>query len=325
MCRYAGSPKRGNCVPKRKAEADPAPGGARHPAPPDGPEASLAAQGQAAGVGAADPPRGRGGFEALVLQARYTYAFGEFVHGHYGNIRANARSLQKVESLIGLMTVNERLDLASLDFRRAWERVWGHENRNHVLYNRRCRKFFDHWVRPDQGALLRRLLGRAEGAGRVHWAFPRGRRATDYEADITCAVREFGEETGLPKGCYRVFPRFCFRETYRHMGGSYDHVYYVALLRRDCEAKVSLRRPGQAAEVGDLAWKGLEELRFLRGAADRSLAPAARAAFRFLRRRLRGKGENPAAEKSGLRADIAAFVDAEAARAAGSCGGGLAA
>jgi 8-oxo-dGTP pyrophosphatase MutT (NUDIX family) len=225
--------------------------------------------------------RARGGHEALLVRARYTYAFGEFVHGHY-----NRRNLRKVADLFQKMTINERLDLHSLDFGRAWARVWVDADRP-KLYLKNYRKFYRLWLAPDGGEQLRRLLEQAEGAGALHWSFPRGRRLSNREADVVCAVREFGEETGMPKDSYRLLPGFRRQVCYCHMGVRYVHIFYLALLRRTCHPTLSLRRPAQVAEVGEVRWMGLDELRRAEGPAGRSLAATARAAFNYARNYLK--------------------------------------
>src|SRR5689334_7953221 len=67
----------------------------------------------------ATPP---GGIEILMIRKRYTYAFAEFVNGKY-SIRTNAQR-KKLTTMFNRMTIQELLNIMSLDFSKLWYHVW---------------------------------------------------------------------------------------------------------------------------------------------------------------------------------------------------------
>jgi 8-oxo-dGTP pyrophosphatase MutT (NUDIX family) len=200
-------------------------------------------------------PAARSGLEVLLVQRRYTYEFSEFVHGKYA-----ARCPRKVATMLNNMSVDERLDVYSLNFDQMWYRVWLDAERGD-LYRKKLAKFHAVWLRDDGGSLLRRLVREAHGIPAPRWDFPKGRRRTPKEPDVNCAVREFEEETGIAKADYRLLPRFRRRLVYRHIGVTYVSVLFVALARRDVTPAVDFAHGHQVAEVGDVRWMSVVDLR----------------------------------------------------------------
>jgi len=132
--------------------------------------------------------------EAVIVRARYTYAYAEFVHGKYSK-----NDHRKVAALIDEMSVDERLDLYSLNFAQMWYRIWlTADKKEH--YNRNFAKFQTAWMREDSGKTLRHLIQTSRVAPRgTHYEFPKGKRLTPREADVNCAIRETEEEARVTK------------------------------------------------------------------------------------------------------------------------------
>jgi 8-oxo-dGTP pyrophosphatase MutT (NUDIX family) len=228
--------------------------------------------------------------QAVLVRGRYSYEFAEFVHGRY-----SAKNAREVAALLDAMSVHERLDVYSLDFAQMWFRVWLTADQRE-LYNLKFAKFHGAWIRDDGGERLRRLvlasrLGPGGGRpreGGLRWEFPKGRRLSRREPDLNCAIREFEEETGIAKRAYQLFPGFHRRVDYIHMGVRYVNVYYVAHARREVEPGLDLRTLSQVAEVSEVRWMGIEQIRLVDTPTrrlERTVAPA----FRYVKRRLRGR------------------------------------
>jgi 8-oxo-dGTP pyrophosphatase MutT (NUDIX family) len=229
--------------------------------------------------------------EAMLERDRYSYEFSEFVHGRYS--RKNVRA---VVALIGGMSINERLDIYSLDFTQIWYRIWLTADR-HELFHKKFSKFHSSWMRDDGGTFLRSLIQGGAGACMSppppeRWGFPKGRRQSNRESDISCAIREFEEETGIPKRDYQILSGIKRRSVHIHMGVRYVQVFYVAMVRRHLMPVVDLRRLDQAAEIAELRWLNIAQIRLLDYPNTSRLEALARPAFRYVKNYLRGTGSN---------------------------------
>jgi 8-oxo-dGTP pyrophosphatase MutT (NUDIX family) len=227
--------------------------------------------------------------EAILVRGRYSYEYAEFVHGRYS--RKNVRA---VGALLDAMSVNERLDIYSLDFAQMWYRVWLTTERRE-LFNKKLAKFQTAWMRDDSGECLRRLIqasrtapgGGAQRGGGARWEFPKGKRQSNREPDLNCAIREFAEEAGIAKRDYQLLPEFKRRVSYVHMGVRYVNVYYAAVARRDLRLFLDFRVLDQVAEVSEVRWMDIEQIRLIDTPArrlEKTVAPA----FKYVKRHVRG-------------------------------------
>lgn len=89
------------------------------------------------------------------------------------------------------------------------------------------------------------------------WGFPKGRRDTRSEEDLTCACREFEEETGYKKNEYSVLNKIepVEERLVGTNGSNYRHIYYLST--NEC-AKEHLET-GDVYEIGDIKWFTYEE------------------------------------------------------------------
>ena len=90
----------------------------------------------------------------------------------------------------------------------------------------------------------------------TEWGFPKGRRNYN-EKDLTCAVREFEEETGYSKDdiniIYNVLP---YEEIFTGSNfKSYKHKYFICKLKDN----ITNRNEFQKSEVSDMKWKPFME------------------------------------------------------------------
>jgi 8-oxo-dGTP pyrophosphatase MutT (NUDIX family) len=260
---------------------------------------------------AKDVSGGRREYQALMVKGRHTYAFSEFVHGRYERSR-----LDTVRQLISEMTIEERLVIASLDFDEIWNKVWA---RRHIrvfnwrpggstpysrlkvaqngwppldqsrdsLYRRRNAKFEESWLNSeDSKKTLSRLLNEAKGIGKVRWEFPKGKRHARSESDLSCAIREFQEETRVNVRNFHLLPGFARVEMYSHMRVLYVNTYFLAALKHqvaDPATLISLSNYDQISEVSDVRWMGIEAMRVNTGPVGRDLTVMGRLAFQYVK------------------------------------------
>ena len=219
--------------------------------------------------------------EAVLVRGRYSYEYAEFIHGNYPDKLAACE-------LLDAMSIEERLDIYSLNFNQMWYRVWLTSGRRE-LYNKKFAKFWATWLRHDCGEYLRQLIrsSRSHSGGKNRWEFPKGRRSSFHEPALSCAIREFEEETGIPKQDYLVLPEYKHRISFAHMGIHYNYIYYVAVARRALEPHINLRTLDQVSEISEVRWMDIEQIRYVDTPA-RLLEATIRPAFKQVRRYIRG-------------------------------------
>ncbi len=162
-------------------------------------------------------------------------------------------------ALFNGMTVDEKLDIMSLNFLQIWYRMWLDTEFMGPSYFVSKNKFEGAFV-VDGGARLRRLIGRSTHACRI-WEIPKGRKRSKCESDIDCAVREFGEETGIQKHNYKLLPHATRRYSYIDDGARYTNIYYFAHMRRSTAPTHVDLASQQISEISDMKWMDIDTIR----------------------------------------------------------------
>lgn len=92
------------------------------------------------------------------------------------------------------------------------------------------------------------------------WGFPKGRRMRG-ESDLACAIREFDEETNIPRESFVVLKNMVLTETFVGLNNvQYKHVYFVALLKRPEMVNLFQKlTPVQRREISGIGWKSFKE------------------------------------------------------------------
>lgn len=243
---------------------------------------------RSAGVVLCRPGAAAGRIEAIFVLKRTTYAFGEFVHGRY-----RARDKRYLLTLFDAMTPPEILVVRSLDFQIIWYHAWPHgEGRAGVRgthYHKCCAKFQNSFMSLDGGRALCHLLAQVNSNGTTRWEIPKGRKKSQSESKINCALREFGEETGIGYDKYHLIPTVSVSESFVQLRVRYIHTYFAALVLPGvprADPVLSLARPGQMSEVSAIRWLDVEQLRLvdIRHQLETLVSPV----FRAVKRRLKG-------------------------------------
>ena len=183
----------------------------------------------------------------LMERRKDSMSYMEFIRGKY-----EMTDPPYIHRLIENMTQDEQRKIVEMPFLTIWSQLWGNGRDTHSpeFYDAkekfealdRARIVYDHrspWPEPE-------------------WGFPKGRRMRG-ESDIDCAVREFFEETNIPREAYTLCKNLCFTETFTGTNNvKYKHVYFLAFLKDsskiDLEQKLTL---AQKREVSKVDWIGL--------------------------------------------------------------------
>lgn len=192
--------------------------------------------------------------EMLFICKRYTYAFNLIAHGRY-----NEHNKAEMIALLGGTTVDEKLDLLSLNFSQIRYRVYLNKSQPNQNFFMAKNKFESTFV-VDNGVKLRKLISKAANSNRL-WEIPKGHKLNKSEPDIHCAVREFEEETGIAKKTYKLFPNAKKTYAYIDAGTRYTNTYYIAFTRSTIAPRINFNNQDQIDEISDIRWMNIDEIR----------------------------------------------------------------
>jgi 8-oxo-dGTP pyrophosphatase MutT (NUDIX family) len=186
-----------------------------------------------------------------MIRRKDSMSFAEFMRGKY-----DPKNTEYVSTLVKNMTLKEQAMIATESFETLWKALWG-DDRSSSDFVASRERFYS----LNRVSLMRDNLSEYT---EPEWGFPKGRRMRG-ENDVSCAVREFGEETNIPREAYVILNNIGFEETFTGLNGiRYRHVYFMALLKNpelvDLKQKFTVM---QRREISGIAWKSIDEVRSL--------------------------------------------------------------
>ena len=186
----------------------------------------------------------------MMVRRKDSMAYTEFLRGKY-----EVAELDYVKKLLSNMTSTEHTALKTLEFDQLWTNHWG-VGRDH--HSKEFEASKEKFVKLDFSILLESSYAETE------WGFPKGRRF-NRETDMNCAIREFSEETNIPRESYSVCQNIVLTETFAGTNGiMYKHIYFIALLRNptivDISQKLTLM---QKREISAIEWKTIDECKII--------------------------------------------------------------
>lgn len=189
--------------------------------------------------------------EVLMVRRKDSMAFTEFLRGKY-----SPDDIPYIKKLLMNMTTQEQERLCVTGFEKLWQQLWGFGRDHHSHEYEQSKVKFESLNLADIVATL------GDGYTESEWGFPKGRRAS-RETDLKCAIREFTEETNIPREAYVVCNNLILEETFAGTNNvKYKHIYFIAFLRDEVNLKQKMTST-QKREVSAIAWKTLDECRHL--------------------------------------------------------------
>ena len=187
--------------------------------------------------------------EVLMVRRKDSMSFMEFIRGKYELVNANY-----VHRLIENMTIDEQRKIVELPFTTLWTQLWGNSRDIHSP------EFYDAKEKFEALDRTRIVMEHRSRWDEPEWGFPKGRRMRG-ETDMDCAVREFFEETNIPRDAYTVCNNLSFTEVFTGTNDiKYKHVYFVGLLKDSHKFDISQKLTNvQKREISAVAWKSLSE------------------------------------------------------------------
>jgi len=189
----------------------------------------------------------------LLIQRKDSLAYVEFIRGKY-----NPTDEEYIGRLLRGMTSGEHQHILSHSFDELWQNVWGEtsgikshksdyesSSKKYALISDKIKAFINDnptkWTEPE-------------------WGFPKGRR-NPYETDMTCASREFQEETGIGRHDFTIIQNtYPISETF--FGSNqvhYCHKYYLAICNNGIEVEMNTNNLHMVREIGDIKWCSLDD------------------------------------------------------------------
>ena len=185
----------------------------------------------------------------LMIRRKDSMSFAEFMRGKY-----EPDDIPYVSTLVKNMTLKEQAAIASDSFEALWRYMWGDDRMTSDFIQSR-----EKFNALDRVSLMRNNISEYT---EPEWGFPKGRRMRG-ESDLACAIREFDEETNIPRDAFVVLKNMILTETFMGLNNiQYKHVYFVALLKQDVPLNQKLT-PVQRREISGIGWKTFEEAEHL--------------------------------------------------------------
>jgi 8-oxo-dGTP pyrophosphatase MutT (NUDIX family) len=187
----------------------------------------------------------------LMIRRKDSMSFAEFLRGKY-----DPTNIPYVGTLVKNMTLKEQVAIATEPFETLWKNLWG-DDRSSSDFQTSKERFYS----LDRMGLMKDNLSEYT---EPEWGFPKGRRMRG-ETDLACAVREFTEETNIPRDAYVLLNNIVLEETFTGLNGvRYKHIYYVGLLKYPELVNLTQKfTPMQRREISGIAWKTMVEARSL--------------------------------------------------------------
>lgn len=195
--------------------------------------------------------------EYLMIRRKDTLGFVDFMRGKYP-----IYNKMYILNIINEMTIIEKNKLMNLSFNDLWNELWGNnigiQYRNEEKISKEKFTLLKNGIELDNTkySLSSLILESKSNWNETEWGFPKGRR-NYQEKDLSCALREFEEETGYSKLNLNIIQNLVpFEEIFTGSNyKSYKHKYFLAHMYFDIQPSYYY----QTCEVSKVQWFTYEE------------------------------------------------------------------
>lgn len=203
--------------------------------------------------------KGNSNIKYLMISRKDSLGYVELIRGKYPLY--NKLYLQNI---IDVMTNDEKKRILTEPFDKLYSILWC-ENDNEVIKyknetiiaSEKFNKLKEGFINDNTIYSLKSLVEESKTSwNSCEWGFPKGRRNT-YEKDLSCALREFEEETGYKEDSIKVINNLLPIEEI-FIGSnfkSYKHCYYIGCMDNN---EIPFGK-FQETEVGEMGWYSYDE------------------------------------------------------------------
>lgn len=196
-------------------------------------------------------------FQYLMIRRKDTLGYIDFMRGKYP-----IYNKLYISNIINEMTIEEKRRLQNESFDSLWLSLWG--NDIGIQYRGEEKSSRDKFETLRLGVTINNSIYTLNSLieesvtkwNEPEWGFPKGRR-NYQEKELSCALREFEEETGYDRTSIKIIQNLLpFEEIFTGSNyKSYKHKYYVAKINIGDKPTM----PFQESEVSDIKWAAYEE------------------------------------------------------------------
>ena len=199
----------------------------------------------------------------LMIQRRNTHGFVEFLKGKY-----NLYDLEFLKRIINEMSIQEKKSLLRDEFEDIWKQLWTkaditlYSNSQMNEYRISKSKFLNlkrggyyDYYNPKKLINLEYLIKTSSTNWKgPEWGFPKGKRKIK-ENDMSCAIREYTEETGLDKKDIQLLnlePKVEIINATNNI--KYKHIYYFARIKTEKQLSIDSNNFDQVNEISNIGY-----------------------------------------------------------------------
>ncbi len=195
-------------------------------------------------------------YEYLLIRRKDSLGYVDFIRGKY-----NINNIEYIINIINEMTNYEKTNIITKEFDVLWNELWGEETLgSKYMHEKKISREKLQTLRSGliiQGKIIKLqdiVLKSKSNWIDPEWGFPKGRR-NYHERNYTTGIREFVEETGIPKTKINLLQNVCqYEETFTGSNfKSYTHKYFLAVITDHTLQNY------QRSEVGKISWYNYEE------------------------------------------------------------------
>jgi 8-oxo-dGTP pyrophosphatase MutT (NUDIX family) len=192
----------------------------------------------------------------IMIQRKDSLSFMEFIRGKY-----NINEISYIVKLINCMTSTEKNMIYTKTFDEIWIYAWCHN----TLTTFKHTKEYIESKQKFNFLITNKIINNYYITSNIleqEWGFPKGRKKIK-ELDIDCAIREFGEETGLTKNDINIINNIePFGEIFFGTNNIlYKHIYFIAKINKeDSTLYINDKCLEQVREIRSLKWCSYDEV-----------------------------------------------------------------
>jgi ADP-ribose pyrophosphatase YjhB (NUDIX family) len=190
----------------------------------------------------------------LMICRRNSLGYTDFIRGKY-----TIKNIKHICNLIDEMTTVEKKNLLTQAFNTLWVNLWGVKSDNLFEELHAQEKFNtikQGFLVNNKYITLKDLIDESTTSWECpEWGFPKGRR-NSYESELSCALREYEEETGYDKHGITIISNVLpYEEIFTGSNyKSYIHKYFLGKSNN-----LIIKNSFQESEVSDMKWVTFEE------------------------------------------------------------------